>query len=70
MAANTNSSTQPDPKTFDGSRRRRDNQFADTSTRRELTVRAVWPGDFPPAPVRSPPRPANTRPQDCPPARR
>jgi hypothetical protein len=47
MAANTNSSTQPDPETFDGSRRRRDNQLADTSTRREIKVRAVWPGDFP-----------------------
>ena len=41
MAANTNSSTQPDPESFDGSSRRRDNQLADTSTRREITVRSV-----------------------------
>jgi len=46
MAANTNTSSQPDPETFNGSRRRRDKKLADTSTRREITVRAVWPGRF------------------------
>src|ERR1700709_1983947 len=34
MAANSKTSTQPDPET-DGTRRRRGSEFADTSTRRE-----------------------------------
>jgi hypothetical protein len=44
MTANTNSSAQPDPDTFDG-RRRGCDTLADTPTRRDITVRAVWPGD-------------------------
>jgi poly-beta-1,6-N-acetyl-D-glucosamine synthase len=35
MAANTNTSTQPDPEATDGTRRRRDSQFTNTSTRRQ-----------------------------------